>query len=116
MVFDVQTPTWQSHFGIAKAHNVATLGVFLERALNGAKAAPLHFDTGPAGMAFQTKPDGRVLVEFRYRDSSERLALSRLQLYEIEILTRYVLFRSFEPENGETQAVPRDNAVTSATS
>ena len=114
LVFDVQTPLWQSPFVIGQANNVATLGVFVQRALNGAKTTPIQFETDSAGVLFRKKPDGRVLVEFRHQESSERLTLSRLHLYEMEILARYVLYHCFDSGNGDAGVPARDNAVTSA--
>lgn len=113
MVFDVHTPLWQSPFVIGNPNNLGTLAVFLRRALNSYKTAPIQFDTDAAGILFRKKPDGRVLVEFRHRDSTEYLTLSRLQLYEMEILSRYVLRLCFEPEVVEAGARMGEDAMTS---
>jgi len=113
MVFDVHTPLWQSPFVIGNANNLGTLAVFIRRALSGYKTAPIQFDTDAAGVLFRKKPDGRVLVEFRHRDSNEHLTLSRLQLYEMEILSRYVLCHCFEPETVEASVRITEDVMTS---
>ena len=38
-----------------------------------------------------------MLAEFRHKESVERVPLSTLQLYELEILAQYALHRAFEP-------------------
>src|SRR6266566_4132709 len=41
--------------------------------------------------------DLATLAEFQHDGAMERIALSTLQLYELEILTQYALHRAFEP-------------------
>jgi hypothetical protein len=99
VVFDVQTPLWQAHFLVAKAHNLGNLAIFFERALNGSKTGPIRFENGSSALVFRRRADGKAVAEFYSGDASERLVLSSLQLYEMETLVRYVLHRSFDPES-----------------
>jgi hypothetical protein len=101
LAFDVQTPAWHSEFRVNRAHHLATLAVFIDRALDQASAAPIRFEDGPAALTFRRRPDGKVLLEFRLGDCGDRLRLSTLHVYELEVLARYALSRSFEPEIAE---------------
>ena len=95
--FDVQTPLWRSEFVISKANDLATLAVFTRRVINQEKAIPIRFGGEPNQLSLRRRNDGQVLAEFEHDGAMERIALSTLQLYELEILTQYALHRAFEP-------------------
>jgi hypothetical protein len=55
--------------------------------------------------------DGQVLAEFEHDGAMERIALSTLQLYELEILAQYALHRAFEPNNQSVEtSLPQEAA------
>lgn len=95
--FDVQTPLWRSNFSVSKANEVATVAVFTRRAVNQEKAAPVRFGDEACQFSLRRRNDGQVVAEFQQQDSMERIPLSTLQLYELEILAQYALHRAFEP-------------------
>src|SRR6266566_2306539 len=95
--FDVQTPLWRSEFVISKANDLATLAVFTRRAINQEKTIPIRFGSEEHWLGLRRRNDGQVLAEFEHDGAMERIALSTLQLYELEILTQYALHRAFEP-------------------
>ncbi len=95
--FDVQTPLWHSQFVITKANDLATLGVFTRRAINQEKTIPIRFGDDANHIGLRKRNDGQVLAEFHYGESMERIPLSTLQLYELEVLAQYALHRAFEP-------------------
>ena len=95
--FDVQTPLWRSEFVISKANDLATLAVFTRRAINQEKTIPIRFGSEEHQLGLRRRNDGQVLAEFEHDGAMERIALSTLQLYELEILTQYALHRAFEP-------------------
>jgi hypothetical protein len=95
--FDVQTPLWHSQFVISKANDLATLGVFTRRAINQEKTIPIRFGDDGNHIGLRKRNDGQVLAEFHYGESMERIPLSTLQLYELEVLAQYALHRAFEP-------------------
>ncbi len=97
--FDVQTPLWRSEFVISKANDLATLAVFTRRVINQEKAIPIRFGGEPNQLSLRRRNDGQVLAEFEHDGAMERIALSTLQLYELEILTQYALHRAFEPSS-----------------
>jgi hypothetical protein len=45
--------------------------------------------------------DGQVIAEFQHQGSMEKIVLSTLQLYELEILAQHALHRAFEPSKHE---------------
>jgi hypothetical protein len=95
--FDVQTPLWRSEFVISKANDLATLAVFTRRAINQEKTIPIRFGDDRNHIGLRKRNDGQVLAEFNYGESMERILLSTLQLYELEILAQFALHRAFEP-------------------
>ena len=95
--FDVQTPLWRSEFVISKANDLATLAVFTRRAINQEKTIPIRFGDDGNHIGLRKRNDGQVLAEFHYGESMERIPLSTLQLYELEILAQFALHRAFEP-------------------
>jgi hypothetical protein len=95
--FDVQTPLWHSQFVISKANDLATLGVFTRRAINQERTIPIRFGDDGNHIGLRKRNDGQVLAEFHYGESMERIPLSTLQLYELEVLAQYALHRAFEP-------------------
>ena len=95
--FDVQTPLWRSEFVISKANDLATLAVFTRRAINQEKTIPIRFGDDGNHIGLRRRNDGQVLAEFHYGESMERIPLSTLQLYELEILAQFGLHRAFEP-------------------
>jgi hypothetical protein len=95
--FDVQTPLWRSEFVISKANDLATLAVFTRRAINQEKTIPIRFGDDGSHIGLRKRNDGQVLAEFDYGESMERIPLSTLQLYELEVLAQFALHRAFEP-------------------
>jgi hypothetical protein len=95
--FDVQTPLWRSEFVISKANDLATLAVFTRRAINQEKTIPIRFGDDGNHIGLRKRNDGQVLAEFQYGELMERIPLSTLQLYELEILAQFALHRAFEP-------------------
>ena len=95
--FDVQSPLWRSEFVICKANDLATLAVFTRRAINQEKTIPIKFGGEVNQLSLRRRNDGQVLTEFQHDGAMERIALSTLQLYELEVLTQYALHRAFEP-------------------
>jgi hypothetical protein len=95
--FDVQTPLWRSEFVISKANDLATLAVFTRRAINQEKTIPIKFGVEVNQLSLRRRNDGQVLAEFEHDGAMERIALSTLQLYELEILAQFGLHRAFEP-------------------
>jgi len=95
--FHVQTPLWRSEFVISKANDLATLAVFTRRAINQEKTIPIRFGDDGNHIGLRRRNDGQVLAEFHYGESMERIPLSTLQLYELEILAQFALHRAFEP-------------------
>jgi hypothetical protein len=97
--FDVQTPLWRSEFVISKANDLATLAVFTRRAINQEKTIPIKFGVEVNRLSLRRRNDGQVLAEFEHDGAMERIALSTLQLYELEILAQFALHRAFEPSS-----------------
>jgi len=95
--FDVQTPLWRSEFVISKANDLATLAVFTRRAINQEKTIPIRFGDDGNHIGLRKRNDGQVLAEFHYGESMERIPLSTVQLYGLEILAQFALHRAFEP-------------------
>jgi len=95
--FHVQTPLWRSEFVISKANDLATLAVFTRRAINQEKTIPIRFGNDGNHIGLRRRNDGQVLAEFHHGESMERIPLSTLQVYELEILTQFALHRAFEP-------------------
>lgn len=97
--FGVQTPLWRSELVIGKANELATLAVFTRRVINQEKTIPIKFGGDVNQLSLRRRNDGQVLAEFQHDGAMERVALSTLQLYELEILTQYALHRAFEPSS-----------------
>jgi len=94
---EVQTPLWHSQFVISKGNDLATLAVFIRRAINQEKTIPIRFENAGIQFGLRKRNDGQVLAEFHHDESMERIPLSTLQLYELEILAQFALHRAFEP-------------------
>ena len=94
---EVQTPLWHSQFVISKGNDLATLAVFIRRAINQEKTIPIRFEYAGIQFGLRKRNDGQVLAEFHHDESMERIPLSTLQLYELEILAQFALHRAFEP-------------------
>ena len=111
--FDVQTPLWRSEFSMTKGNELATLAVFTRRAIHQEKVAPLHLGDERNQFSLRKRADGQVLAEFQHQESLERVPLSTLQLYELEILAQYALHRVFEPSEVSvgSQAPPQSPAA-----
>ncbi len=97
--FGVQTPLWRSELVIGKANDLATLAVFTRRAINQEKTIPIRFGSEEHQLGLRRRNDGQVLAEFEHDGAMERIALSTLQLYELEVLTQFALHRAFEPSS-----------------
>src|SRR5207302_4094028 len=97
--FEVQTPLWRSEFGLTKGNELATLAVFTQRVINQERVVPIRFGDEGNQSSLRKRTDGQVLAEFQHRESVERVPLSTLQLYELEILAQYALHRAFEPSD-----------------
>jgi hypothetical protein len=111
--FDVLNPLWRSQFAIGKANDLATLAVFTRRAVNQERAIPIRFGDQANQLNFRRRNDGQVITEFEYQGASEKIVLSTLQLYELEILSQYALHRAFEPAHVVVPHLP-PQAVTAA--
>src|SRR5437879_10604021 len=94
---EVQTPLWHSQFVISKGNDLATLAVFIRRAINQEKTIPIRFEDAGIQFGLRKRNDGQVLAEFHHAESMERIPLSTLQLYDLEILAQFTLHRAFEP-------------------
>jgi len=112
--FDVQTPLWRSEFVISKANDLATLAVFTRRAINQEKTIPIRFGDDGNHIGLRKRNDGQVLAEFHYGESMERIPLSTLQLYELEILAQFALHRAFEPSGFATGSPLPPETATAA--
>ncbi|HZQ19500.1 MAG TPA: hypothetical protein VFA90_12320 [Terriglobales bacterium] len=100
----VQTPLWRSEFGVTKGNELATLAVFAQRAVHQEKVVPIRFGDEANQFSLRRRSDGQVLAEFQHKESVERVPLSTLQLYELEVLTHYALHRAFEPSDVSIQS------------
>ena len=97
--FSVQTPLWRSEFVVSKANDLATLAVFTRRVINQEKTIPIKFGGEVNQLSLRRRNDGQILAEFQHDGAMERIAVSTLQLYELEILAQYALHRAFEPSS-----------------
>jgi hypothetical protein len=99
---------------MTKGNELATLAVFTRRAIHQEKVVPLHFGDEGNQFSLRKRADGQVLAEFQHKESVERVPLSTLQLYELEILAQYALHRAFEPlghcakalSQGDIESIP----------
>jgi hypothetical protein len=112
--FDVQSPLWRSEFVISKANDLATLAVFTRRAINQEKTIPIGFGDDGNHIGLRKRNDGQVLAEFHHGESMERVPLSTLQLYELEILAQFALHRAFEPSGFAAGSPLPPGAATAA--
>ena len=112
--FDVQTPLWRSEFVISKGNDLATLAVFTRRAINQEKTIPIKFGVEVNQLSLRRRNDGQVLAEFEHDGAMERIALSTLQLYELEILAQFALHRAFEPSGFAAGSPLPPGAATAA--
>ncbi len=111
---DVQTPAWRSQFAVAEGHELATLAVFTRRAVNQEKVVPIRFGDGGNQFTLRKRSDGQVMAEFQCQESFERVPLSTLQLYELEILAQYALYRAFEPSQLSARDQLPPQSITAA--
>jgi hypothetical protein len=111
---EVQTPLWRSEFGVTKGNELATLAVFAQRAIHQEKVVPIRFGDEANQFSLRKRSDGQVLAEFQHQESVERVPLSTLQLYELEILTHYALHRAFEPSDVSLQSQVPPTSATAA--
>ena len=114
MQFDVQTPVWRSRFDVAKGNELATLAVFARRTIDQEKVVPIHFGDDTNQFRLRKRTDGQILAEFQNQESFERVLLSSLQLYELEILAQYALHRAFEPACANVRTQLPSQSVISA--
>jgi hypothetical protein len=112
--FDVQTPLWRSQFAVSKANDLATLAVFTRRAVNQEKSIPIRFGDDANLFNLRKRNDGQVIAEFQHQGSMEKIVLSTLQLYELEILAQCALNQAFEPVNVPAQNHLPPSTVTAA--
>jgi hypothetical protein len=110
--FEVQTPLWRSEFGVTKGNELATLGVFTQRVINQERVVPIRFGDEASKFSLRKRPDGQVLAELQHEESVERVPLSTLQLYELEILAQYALHRAFEPPDMSVRSQVQPQSVT----
>jgi hypothetical protein len=111
---EVQTPLWHSEFVISKANDLATLAVFTRRAIDQEKTIPIRFGEEANQFGLRKRNDGQVLAEFHHDESMERIPLSTLQLYELEILAQFGLHRAFEPSSCAAGTPPQPETATAA--
>jgi hypothetical protein len=73
---------------------------------------PIRFGDEANQFALRKRTDGQIFAEFQHQESVERVSLSSLQLYELEILAHYELHCAFEPANAivRTQLPPQSVA------
>jgi hypothetical protein len=114
MRFDVQTPVWRSQFDVAKGNDLATLAVFARRTINQERVVPIRFGDDTNQFSLRKRADGQILAEFQHQESFERVPLSSLQLYELEILAQYALHRAFEPANASVRSQLPPQSVIAA--
>src|SRR5262249_51310140 len=112
--FDVQTALWRSQFAADKANDLATLAVFTRRAINQERAIPIRFGDPANQFSLRKRNDGQVIAEFEHQRTMEKIVLSTLQLYELEILAQYALHRAFEPAKVVVPTHLPPQAVTAA--
>ena len=112
--FDVQTPLWRSQFAVGNANDLATLAVFGRRAVNQERTIPIRFGDPANQFSLRKRNDGQVIAEFEYQRMMERIVLSTLQLYELEILAQYALHRAFEPAKVAMHSHLPPQAITAA--
>src|SRR6266568_3815631 len=111
---EVQTPLFHSQFVISKGNDLATLAVFIRRAINQEKTIPIRFENAGIQFGLRKRNDGQVLAEFHHDESMERIPLSTLQLYELEILAQFALHRAFEPSGFAAGSPLPPETVTAA--
>ena len=97
--FEAHTPLWHSQFAITKANELATLAVFTRRSVNQERTAPIMYGDTANQLRLRKRSDGQVIAEFEHQGATEKIVLSTLQLYELEILAQYALHRAFEPSS-----------------
>ncbi len=111
---DVQTPAWRSQFAVAEGHELATLAVFTRRAVNQEKVVPIRFGDDGNQFTLRRRTDAQIAAEFQCQQSFERVPLSTLQLYDLEILAQYALYRAFEPSQLGAQDQLPPQSITAA--
>jgi hypothetical protein len=105
---------WRSQFAVAKGNELATLAVFTRRTINQERVVPVRFGHDANQFSLRKRTDGQILAEFQHQESVERVPLSTLQLYELEILAHFALQRAFEPSNASIQSQVPPQSVTAA--
>jgi hypothetical protein len=109
--FNVQTPLWRSEFCLTRGNELATVAVFTRRVINQEKVVPIRFGDEANQFSLRKRSEGQILAEFQHQESVERVPLSTLQLYELEILAHYALHRAFEPSDISIRQVPPPSAT-----
>jgi len=109
--FDVQTALWHSQFSVDAANKLGTLAVFAHRAIKQCGVAPIYFGSEDNRLAFRRRPDGKIMAEFQCRKERERMALSTLHIYELEVLARYALRRAFDPAREVARGIAVEQSV-----
>jgi len=104
----------RSQFDVAKGNELATLAVFAHRTINQERVVPIRFGDDTNQFSLRKRTDGPILAEFQHEESVERVQLSSLQLYELEILAQYALHRAFEPANASVRNQLPPQSVTAA--
>ena len=112
--FYIETPLWRSQFAVSNANDLATLAVFTRRAVNQEKAIPIRFGEGTNLFSLRRRNDDQVIAEFQHQGWMEKIVLSTLQLYELEVLSQYALYRAFEPAKLVVPSQLPPQAVTAA--
>src|SRR6266566_4772638 len=67
---EVQTPLWHSQFVISKGNDLATLAVFIRRAINQEKTIPIRFEDAGIQFGLRKRNDGQGLA--RHSASANR--------------------------------------------
>src|SRR5207248_8247276 len=99
---------------IGKANDLATLAEFARRAVNQERAIPIRFGDPANQFSLRKRNEGQVIAEFEQQGMMEKIVLSTLQLYELEILAQYALHLAFEPAQVVVPAHLPPQAVAAA--
>ena len=101
MSFEVQNAMWHSQFTVSRANEVATLSVFVRRAIKRQKVVPLRFGETDNHLVFRKHAAGQVFVEFQHKGSAECVTISSLELHKLELLAEFALHHTFAPASGK---------------
>src|SRR5437870_12242302 len=66
---EVQTPLWHSQLVISKGNDLATLAVFIRRAINQEKTIPIRFEDAGFQFGLRKWSAGRVLAELLHDEA-----------------------------------------------